>query len=79
LLRGAVAGPATQARWRDLLLHREGVLPAGEREVFDLLFVLELSQEAARQLGVSVPTVKRRWRLARLKLHDARHLDLLGP
>jgi len=77
---GSAAGPATQARWRDLLLHLEGVLPAEEREVFDLLFVLELSQEeAARQLGVSVPTVKRRWRSARLKLHDARHLDLLGP
>ena len=72
------AGPATQARWRDLLGHVQEALPAEEREVFDLLFVLGLSQEeAASQLGVSVPTVKRRWRSARLLLHRARHLDLL--
>ena len=73
------AGPATQAGWRDLLRHVQEALPAEEREVFDLLYVQELSQEeAARLLGVSVPTVKRRWRSARLRLHAATRLDLPG-
>jgi RNA polymerase sigma-70 factor (ECF subfamily) len=49
-------------------------LPAEQREVFDLLWYQELSQdEAADVLGVSVPTVKRRWRDAKMEL-----IDLLG-
>jgi RNA polymerase sigma-70 factor (ECF subfamily) len=71
------AGPATQARWRDYLQHVQQALPGEEREVFDLLFIQGLSQEGtAGVLGVSVPTVKRRWRSARLLLHQAGHLDL---
>jgi RNA polymerase sigma-70 factor (ECF subfamily) len=67
----AAAGPATQARCHDLLRHVQEVLPQEEREVFDLLFIQELSQEEAAQLlNVSVPTVKRRWRSARLLLHQ---------
>jgi RNA polymerase sigma-70 factor (ECF subfamily) len=74
------AGPATQAHWRDLLQHIQESLPEEEREVFDLLYVQELSQEEAAQvLGVSVPTVKRRWRSARLRLHDARVLQRPRP
>jgi RNA polymerase sigma-70 factor (ECF subfamily) len=65
-------GPATEAQWRDFLRHVQESLPEEEREVFDLLYVQDLSQEdAARLLGVSVPTVKRRWRAARLRLHEA--------
>jgi RNA polymerase sigma factor (sigma-70 family) len=67
-------GPATEAQWRDFLQHVQESLPEEEREVFDLLYVQDLSQEeAARLLGVSVPTVKRRWRAARLRLHKAIH------
>src|SRR5262249_2078503 len=73
------AGPATEAQWRDLLGHVEDALPAQEREVFDLLYAQELSQEpAARLLGVSVPPVKRRWRAARLRLHQALRGGLPG-
>ena len=47
-------------------------LPDEVREVFDLVFYLGLEQaEVARRLGVSVPTVKRRYRDARLLLYDA--------
>jgi RNA polymerase sigma-70 factor (ECF subfamily) len=60
---------AIQTQWADLLRHLQDALPFAEREVFDLLYVMELSQEEAAQLlGVSVPTVKRRWRSARLLL-----------
>jgi RNA polymerase sigma factor (sigma-70 family) len=44
-------------------------LPAAEREVVDLLWYEELTQEqAAIALGVDKSTVKRRWRAARIRL-----------
>ena len=47
-------------------------LPAEEREVLDLVWYGGLTQiEAAALLGISEPTVKRRWRAARLRLHEA--------
>jgi RNA polymerase sigma-70 factor (ECF subfamily) len=47
-------------------------LPAEEREVFDLLWYHGLSQaEAAALLQVAERTVKRRWRSARLLVHQA--------
>jgi RNA polymerase sigma-70 factor (ECF subfamily) len=47
-------------------------LPEEEREVFDLLWYQELTQtEAAEVLKVSVPTIKRRWLSARLRLQTA--------
>jgi RNA polymerase sigma factor (sigma-70 family) len=49
----------------------EGVerLPEGEREVVDLLWFQELSQQQVAQLlGVSVGTVKQRWRNARINI-----------
>jgi RNA polymerase sigma factor (sigma-70 family) len=47
-------------------------LPGEERDVFDLIFYQGMAQEeAAQALEVSVPTVKRRWRSARLLLHEA--------
>jgi RNA polymerase sigma factor (sigma-70 family) len=62
------AGPAP-ARMTELHRQIDG-LPAEEREVFDLLWYQELPQaEAAALLGVSVPTIKRRWLSARRRLH----------
>jgi RNA polymerase sigma-70 factor (ECF subfamily) len=49
-----------------------GALPDEEREAFDLLYYQGLTQaEAARLLGVSERTIKRRWQSARLALHRA--------
>src|SRR5262245_32727218 len=47
-------------------------LPDDLRAVFDLLWYQELSQaEAARLLGIAVPTVKLRWMKARLRVQEA--------
>ncbi|MBL9124304.1 MAG: sigma-70 family RNA polymerase sigma factor, partial [Planctomycetaceae bacterium] len=44
-------------------------LPDDEREVVDLVWLHELSQaEAATLLGITLRTVGRRWRRARLRL-----------
>ena len=62
--------PSRMAEWQDFHA-RVGKLPDEEREVFDLLWYHELSQEeAGAMLDVSVRTVRRRWRSARLLLHD---------
>jgi len=61
--------PDDLAIWAEIHAQVER-LPADEREVFDLIWYQELSQgEAARLLGVSERTVKRRWASARLRLH----------
>jgi RNA polymerase sigma-70 factor (ECF subfamily) len=63
--------PGRLAIWREF---HEAVqsLPEEEREVFDLLWYHEINQaEAAEALGVSVPTIKRRWMAARLRLQAA--------
>jgi RNA polymerase sigma factor (sigma-70 family) len=67
----AGSGPLTQLQWQEF--HEQvQLLPDEEREVFHLIFYAGLSQdEVARQLGVSVPTVKRRWRSAKLLLYEA--------
>jgi RNA polymerase sigma factor (sigma-70 family) len=70
--------PASLAEWSDLHEKVEG-LPPEEREVFDLLWYQDLTQaEAAQLLGVSLRTIKRRWRVARLLLHAALHGDWPG-
>ena len=63
--------PDRLAAWTDF--HREvEVLPAEEREVFDLLFYQGLAEaEAAAVLGVAEITIKRRWRAARMRLVEA--------
>lgn len=67
--------PGHLAEWQEFHSRVEQ-LPAEEKEVFDLLWYHELSQEqAAHVLQTSVRTVRRRWRSARLMLHDI----LLGP
>jgi RNA polymerase sigma factor (sigma-70 family) len=67
---GSSGGKLSLADWTAF---HEGVakLPEDEREVFDLLWYQELPQpEAAEVLGVSLPTVKRRWQAARMKLME---------
>ncbi len=62
--------PSRAAEWQEFHSRVEQ-LPEEEREVFDMLWYHELSQEqAASMLDVSVRTVRRRWRSARLMLHD---------
>jgi RNA polymerase sigma-70 factor (ECF subfamily) len=63
--------PSSVAVWHEVL-ERAATLPAEEQEVFNLLFYKGLSQaEVAEVLGITVRTVKRRWRSARLLLHEA--------
>jgi RNA polymerase sigma factor (sigma-70 family) len=54
-------------------------LPDEEREVFDLLWYQEMPQaEAAALLNISERTIKRRWRSARLRLHEAINGEIPG-
>jgi RNA polymerase sigma-70 factor (ECF subfamily) len=67
----ATAGPATLAQWTEF---HEAVerLPAEELEVFDLHYYTGLGlKDVAETLGISEKTAKRRWRSARLLLHEA--------
>ncbi len=51
------------------LFEQIGRLPEKLREVFDLMYIQELNQaEIANLLSISIPTVKRRYREARLQL-----------
>jgi RNA polymerase sigma-70 factor (ECF subfamily) len=63
--------PLRLADWTEF--HRKvESLPEQEREVFDLIWYQGMSQaEAAAVLEVSVPTIKRRWLSARLRLQPA--------
>ena len=62
--------PQKLATWTEFHRRVEG-LPSEEREVFDLLWYHELSQEeAAEALAISVATIKRRWMAARLRMQD---------
>jgi RNA polymerase sigma-70 factor (ECF subfamily) len=67
----SASGPLSQLQWQEF--HElVQALPDEEREVFDLTFYQDMPQaEVARLLNVSVPTVKRRWRSAKLLLHQA--------
>lgn len=55
------------------LLHEKAqIMPVEEKDVFDRIYYMGMQQEdVARDLGVSVPTVKRHWRSARLWLREA--------
>jgi RNA polymerase sigma-70 factor (ECF subfamily) len=65
---GTTFNPDRLAAWTEF--HEQvGRLPDDERTTFELLWYEGLGQaEAAAVLGVSVPTVKRRWMSARLRL-----------
>jgi RNA polymerase sigma-70 factor (ECF subfamily) len=70
---GSSNAPDALAAWGEFH-ERVEQLPEEQRAVFDLLWYQDLSQEeAAHELKVSVPTVKRRWRDAKLEL-----IDVLG-
>jgi RNA polymerase sigma-70 factor (ECF subfamily) len=63
--------PGALSQWTEIhaLVER---LPEEERDVFDLLWYHEMTQdEAASLLRVSVPTIKRRWLAARLRLQES--------
>jgi RNA polymerase sigma-70 factor (ECF subfamily) len=63
--------PGRLAVWGEFH-ERIASLPQEERETFDLLYYQGLAQaEAAKLLGVSERTIKRRWQAARLALHEA--------
>jgi RNA polymerase sigma-70 factor (ECF subfamily) len=60
--------PTSLAEWTEFH-EKVQLLPATEREVFDLLWYERLTQaEAAQVLGVTERTVKNRWRSARMEL-----------
>ena len=64
------ADPGRLALWTDFHAAVER-LPAQDREVFSLIWYHELTQDQVASLvGVSVPTVKRRWLTARLALQQ---------
>lgn len=68
---GSSNAPGALAAWGEFH-ERVEQLPQELRDVFDLLWYQELTQEeAAAVLGVSVPTVERRWRDAKLELIEA--------
>ena len=69
--------PAVYAAWGEFHEQVEH-LPQELKQVFDLLWYADLPQaDAARILEVSVPTIKRRWRDARLRLEE--RLGESGP
>ena len=71
LAADANSGPQDLSQWTEFhqMVDR---LPDEERAVFDLIWYQGLSQEeAAELLDVNVRTVKRRWREARVRLHEA--------
>jgi RNA polymerase sigma-70 factor (ECF subfamily) len=62
--------PRKMQQWADFHECVE-TLPAGEKEVFEMLWYHELPQEeVARLIGLSTRQVKRIWRTAKLRLHD---------
>lgn len=62
--------PEDLAEWADFHSEVEK-LPEEDREVFDLIWYAGLSQaEAAQALNISLKTIQRRWRGARLRLSD---------
>ena len=67
----ATGGPSNLARWAEFHEAIEA-LPPDQRELFDLLYYLGLTQEAAAEfLGVPLRTLKAHWRAAKLALMDA--------
>jgi len=64
------AEPDDLDRWAEFHTGVES-LPKEQKEVVDLLYYDDLSQqEAAELLGIGVRTVKRRWQAAKLRLHE---------
>ncbi len=71
-------GPSQLNQWSEFHLAIEQ-LPDEQREVTELLFYHELEQaEAAELMGVSVRTIKRYWRDAKLSLYETFDGELPG-
>ena len=69
-LHGKGDDPDDYAEWTEFHKQVES-LPDEEQEVVNLLWYEGLTQdEAAKLLGISLRTVKRRWHSARLKLYE---------
>ncbi len=67
--------PDDLSAWSEFHAHVES-LPTEEAEVVNLLYYEGLTQdEAARVLGVSLRTLKRRWQTAKVRLHEALNRD----
>lgn len=67
--------PEDLARWTEFHAAVEQ-LPPEEVEVFNLLYYEGLTQEeAAKVLGISFRTLKRRWQAARVRIHEAMNGD----
>ncbi|MBM4072317.1 MAG: sigma-70 family RNA polymerase sigma factor [Planctomycetes bacterium] len=76
VVRNVAAPGAEPSSLDDWTVFHEAVdkLPDNEREVFQLLWYAGLSQqESADILGVSLPTVQRRWYAAQVSLFHALH------
>jgi RNA polymerase sigma-70 factor (ECF subfamily) len=72
VLAGQGGMPTTWGRFNELTES----LPQEERDVVDLLFIHEATQEeAAAALGVSLRTVKRRWLAARTRLGEVLRVE----
>jgi len=70
--------PKDLASWRDFHSHIESLSP-DEQEIVNLVFYEGLSQEeAAKLLGMSFRTFKRRWQAVKLKLTEALQSDGRG-
>lgn len=73
------SGPVSEVEWQEMheLVTK---LPEDERQVFDLVYYQGMTQEeAAAVLGQSESTIKRRWRAARLRLHEWTKTNVSRP
>ena len=76
--RDPADGPVTLSEWTDLHECVES-LDAEHQGVFDLLYYQGLTQpQAAEVLGLSLRTLKRRWRAARQQLYHLMHGQVPG-
>jgi RNA polymerase sigma-70 factor (ECF subfamily) len=70
------ADPADLAWWHEVHTRIAG-LEDEDRELFDLLYYQEIERtEAAKVLEISLTTLKRRWRVARIRLMERLGGDL---
>ncbi len=70
--------PDDLSGWSEFHAHVES-LSEDEQEIVNLLYYEGLTQdEAARVLGISHRTLKRRWQAAKLKLHEVLNCDRQG-
>ncbi len=77
-LHDSAEEPDDLSRWSEFHAQVEK-LSEDEQEVVNILYYEGLTQEeAARVLGISFRTLKRRWQAAKLKLHEELNRDRKG-